>query len=311
MRLLARSSVLALALLAFVDTSGYAVPSVGPPPGTPDPKSMVLTTADLHARVTKQRYFLDSGFLSLSYEREFGSGRVGASRLINASSVAEIGPSAQVAMRFLATLRRVYGSKKTRAALAKGFAEGVGKSEIPVSKLQVGHVRVLGVGPGSFDLPMSAKVLGVRTDLHIAVFRVDRTLGGLVAVGAPGSRLPIAAMTRLARLMTSRMATQLVPRNVVPPTLTGTAQSGQTLTAVAGTWSGAAATFIYQWERCDATGANCTDVPGAVASSYVVQDADVGSTLRVKVTATNPLGSASAESAPSAVVSLAPAPLPR
>jgi len=98
------------------------------------------------------------------------------------------------------------------------------------------------------------------------------------------------------------------PANTVLPTITGTASAGSTLTASTGTWTGSPApTFAYQWERCDGAGANCSDIGGATASTYLVAAADAGSTIRVRVTATNAAGSAAATSAQTAAVTAAPA----
>ena len=49
-------------------------------------------------------------------------------------------------------------------------------------------------------------------------------------------------------------------------------------------------------------------MPNAVSSSYPVQTADVGATLRVAVTAANNAGASVAVSAPTAPISAAPAP---
>jgi hypothetical protein len=101
----------------------------------------------------------------------------------------------------------------------------------------------------------------------------------------------------------SAAAAQYAPSNTGSPTITGTAQDGSTLTANTGTWSSSAnVTYAYQWQRCNATGAACIAIAGATAQTYVVQTADVGNTLRVVVTATNPDGSTSANSANTAVV---------
>ena len=57
------------------------------------------------------------------------------------------------------------------------------------------------------------------------------------------------------------------------------------LTAAPGTWSGTAPiTFTYAWQRCDSSGGHCGNVGGANATTYIVQKADVGHTLRVVVT---------------------------
>ena len=85
------------------------------------------------------------------------------------------------------------------------------------------------------------------------------------------------------------------------PTVTGTAVQGETLTADPGTWSGGPS-YAYQWRRCDTLGANCANIGGATAQTYDVQAADVGSTLRVRVTASNANGAAVAFSAATAVV---------
>ncbi len=76
--------------------------------------------------------------------------------------------------------------------------------------------------------------------------------------------------------------------NVTPPTITGLATRGSTLTASNGTWTfdDDYLTYAYQWELCDSGGASCADIGGATNQTYVVQNADVGSTIRVKVTAT-------------------------
>ena len=46
----------------------------------------------------------------------------------------------------------------------------------------------------------------------------------------------------------------------------------------------------YQWDRCPAGAGSCDAIPGATLSTYRVQVADAGSSLRVRETATNFLG---------------------
>jgi hypothetical protein len=101
------------------------------------------------------------------------------------------------------------------------------------------------------------------------------------------------------------------PKKVSTPTITGTPQVGQTLTASQGVWSGTTPmTYADRWKRCDTVGANCVRITGAGASTYPVASADVGKALRVVVVVTNSAGQASATSAPTAVVTAAPAPPP-
>src|SRR5207248_227069 len=93
--------------------------------------------------------------------------------------------------------------------------------------------------------------------------------------------------------------------NLTSPTITGTAQVNSTLTAHTGSWTGVPApTFSYQWERCDGAGANCADIASATASTYKPVAGDIGSTIRVKVTADNgggPVGPAESAATPAVV----------
>jgi len=101
------------------------------------------------------------------------------------------------------------------------------------------------------------------------------------------------------------------PSNTSPPTIAGTAQEGQTLTAGSGTWSGTQPiNYAYQWQRCESSGANCAPIAGATTTTYTLTAAEVGSTVEVAVTASNTAGSGTASSAPSAVVVPAPGPPP-
>lgn len=93
------------------------------------------------------------------------------------------------------------------------------------------------------------------------------------------------------------------PVNKSLPTISGKAQQGSTFTAHHNSWSGdSPITYKWQWTRCNATGAACADIAGATSQAIVLHGADVGSKLRIHVTATNGAGSSSADSNPSALV---------
>ncbi|HMC68188.1 MAG TPA: LamG-like jellyroll fold domain-containing protein, partial [Mycobacteriales bacterium] len=92
-------------------------------------------------------------------------------------------------------------------------------------------------------------------------------------------------------------AANVAPANTAAPTVSGAARAGQTLTASPGTWSGTAPiSYAYQWQRCDSSGANCLPVAGATGQTYLLGSADVGSTIRAAVTASNSAGSSTASS---------------
>ncbi len=93
------------------------------------------------------------------------------------------------------------------------------------------------------------------------------------------------------------------PANTAPPTISGSPRETSTLTAANGTWSGTPpVSFAYEWRRCDTGGLNCVPIPSATAQTYPLVTADVGSTIRVAVTGSNVLGSATATSAQTIVV---------
>ncbi|MGH3072954.1 MAG: hypothetical protein ACRDNB_11910 [Gaiellaceae bacterium] len=103
-------------------------------------------------------------------------------------------------------------------------------------------------------------------------------------------------------------ATAAAPVNTAPPTITGTARVGETLTAQNGTWSNSPTAFQYQWQRCGTAGFSCTNVPGAVERTYLLTSSDTGRTMRVRVTGINADGATNARSAPTAVVQPSTAP---
>jgi hypothetical protein len=92
------------------------------------------------------------------------------------------------------------------------------------------------------------------------------------------------------------------PRNTERPSIVGTPQVGQQLTADEGSWTGNPTGYGYQWQRCDADVASCAAVIGATGKTYGVRLADLGFRLRVAVTARNARGSATINSPITAIV---------
>lgn len=72
------------------------------------------------------------------------------------------------------------------------------------------------------------------------------------------------------------------------PTIAGDPTPGSELTASPGAWTPASAAAGYDWLRCSASGGGCTPVAGACDRRYTVRDADLGHTLRVRLTVTEP-----------------------
>ena len=125
-------------------------------------------------------------------------------------------------------------------------------------------------------------------------------VGGTLAVSVQASSAIGSASVTSA---TSVVVQGLAPSNTTPPTINGSAQDGSTLTATTGAWTGTPPlSYAYQWQRCDASGANCSNISGATDATYTLASSDVGSTLGVLVSASNAAGSSSASSAVTAVV---------
>jgi hypothetical protein len=92
------------------------------------------------------------------------------------------------------------------------------------------------------------------------------------------------------------------PTNTALPSVSGSVVEGDTLTASEGSWSGSPESYAYQWEDCNASGASCSSIAGATASTRVLASGDAGHTLRVVVKATNAGGTGEATSEPTATV---------
>src|SRR5579871_2416299 len=95
---------------------------------------------------------------------------------------------------------------------------------------------------------------------------------------------------------------QSAPVNTAAPTISGTPVVGATLTGVVGGWTASGVRFSYMWLRCDNAGNGCAPVGGATGTTDTLSSADLGSTLRFSVVASNRRGSTSATSDATAVV---------
>ncbi|PWT71908.1 MAG: hypothetical protein C5B60_10265 [Chloroflexi bacterium] len=117
----------------------------------------------------------------------------------------------------------------------------------------------------------------------------------VIATNATGSSSSVSSSA-------TASVTQSVPVNTVLPTITGTAQVGQTLTASNGTWTNSPTGYTYQWNRAGSA------IGGATSSTYVPVTADIGSALTVSVVASNAGGSGTAatSAATSPVIDIIP-----
>ena len=109
---------------------------------------------------------------------------------------------------------------------------------------------------------------------------VGKTIDVVVtASNAAGSIPAVSSQTTVVQTPPAPVSTTL-------PTISGSAQQGQILTASNGSWSNSPSSYAYQWQDCSSS-TSCTDISGATSSSYTLASSDVGKTVDVVVTARN------------------------
>jgi hypothetical protein len=276
-----------------------AAGAVGAVAATPDASQLALQPDDVPgAKVSGRATKPGKGYVA-SYARTFSLRKpYGASAIVFIESEVNLASTTATATKDFAGIRAYLRSAKGREDLAVAFVQGAGKSA-KRKDLTLGKPRTPPIGDGAIELPATLKLKGGRIYAAFTFFRLERVVETLITLGIR----PVAQadVLKLGSLIVAHVGAQFVPSSAAPPAVTGTPQQGQSLSASPGTWDNGP-TFGYQWQRCDAAGAACTDVAGATAQTYAVTTADVGATLRVNVTATNRFGTATAQSAQTAVV---------
>lgn len=144
--------------------------------------------------------------------------------------------------------------------------------------------------------PAASRIVTTIDSRRIADGRHDLRL---VAVDAAGNSTSLFHATR--------SVDNALPQPMRPPGFAADADLGRPRTGVAidgdgGDWDRADTTVGYQWERCDATVTRCRPIDGATSIRYTPVAADIGSRLRLVVTATLPGGSRSEPTPPTGVV---------
>jgi hypothetical protein len=286
--------VLRLAVLVVAGTAAGAAGAA-----TPDATQMALQPADVPgAKVSGRTTKPGKGYVA-SYTRTFSlQTPYSRSAFVFIESDVNLAATAATATKDFAGIRTYLRSAKGREELATAFVKGAGKT-VRRKDLTLGALRTPAIGDGAIELPATLKLKGGRVYAAFMFFRLDRVVETLITLGVRPVVQPDVA--KLGSLIVAHAGAQFIPGSTAPPTIAGTPQQGQTLTASPGTWDNGP-TFAYQWQRCDAAGAACADVAEATAQTYAVSAADVGTTLRVNVTATNRFGTATGQSAQTAAV---------
>ena len=93
------------------------------------------------------------------------------------------------------------------------------------------------------------------------------------------------------------VVTARAPSNVSSPMVEGDARAGAVVVARPGAWVGTAPlTYAFQWQVCNIAETRCSNLDGQTGQVLRVSTAEAGRVIRVAVTATNAVGSASAVS---------------
>lgn len=299
-------ALLAFALIAVACAAARAA-AVVPPAGTPDLSMMVLQPSDFSSTtVESEGYQKDPNYVA-SYERDFGpTATRSGTQYASAFSSVDLETDLVTASFDSALLYGLVHTKAFRRNLAKQIAK-TSKSDLGVKvapkNIAVGSPHALHVGQDSALLQISLRVKGQVLRLCVGFFRVNRAQAAFGLVAMPGHPVAISDAASVAALMAADMKLGLSPQVTSLPTIAGTPTQGLTLSVTPGTWLNSPGSYSYQWERCDTAGANCAPIAGQTGLTYTVTAADAGSTLRVSVIATNPVGSSKpAESVPTAVV---------
>jgi hypothetical protein len=215
----------------------------------------------------------------------------------------------------------VLGSSPTAAVAAGSAPVNVsrpriqaprGQARTEVTKPQEGRILIGTAGTWTGTPPPSYSYRWEHCDIHPPApiaGAIDRTYQ--IAPGDIGHKLclRVTAKNPDGNGQATSAPTGVVkigtPLDRSAPKISGLARVGQTLTASPGVWAGTAPfRYVYQWRRCDRTGAKCGPRFTAPSPSptYVVRAADLGHRLVVYVRATNAAGSSSVNSHPTAVV---------
>src|SRR5688572_13781755 len=112
------------------------------------------------------------------------------------------------------------------------------------------------------------------------------TLAAAMAIGAIGA-VESRFTTTVSGASRFDAAPVFAPRVLTPPSISGDATDGETLTATTGTWARSPQSLRVEWLRCEQTA--CVKVGEGAARELVAED--VGARMRTRVVATNAGGS--------------------
>jgi hypothetical protein len=294
------------AAFVVVAAAGAASDAIGPPP---PPTALVLAPDDLGpgTSVVFDRTIKLGG--AQIFLRLYKGAKVGG-RPVIAVSEAFTESDADAATSEFEVMHTELGLRILKGQLASVFAAALeggakvgshGKATLTVTKTVIS--RPISVAKTAFRLAVTFWTNKGPVRGALGFVQTDRAIGIVFLLPVPARKLLGAGnVARVVAAEQRRLEAAFTVASTAAPTITGTAQQGQTLTLAEGTWSGAPSTFAYAWSRCDANGNACTPIAAATAKTYVPSAADSGAMLKAVVTGSNSVSSGQASSAPTAVV---------
>jgi Ca2+-binding RTX toxin-like protein len=170
----------------------------------------------------------------------------------------------------------------------------------------VGHFLTASVGSWEGAFPISYKYQWKRCDAADPVNGTCVDIAGgtssfytpVAADAGKRLRVQVTASNSLGTAAQNSEVTAVVvavaPKLRVTPQIAGGNVVDSPLSLVGAVWDGSAPlTFTYSWRRCNPVGdlATCVQIPGATLATYTPTVQDIGFSIRVWLTATNPQGS--------------------
>jgi hypothetical protein len=300
--------VIAVAVAFAACAAAVAAWAASPPEG-PQLETMALATTDFArgASVLQEGFEPASPPFVARFVRVFHSGaRLNGQRLLGAASYVDLVDSDGLAMVGFNSVVDDLGTPAGRREIAAEIKHNVATSThgaVKVKTVTFGRVIRFQAAAGAFRVTIKLHTNRGVIELGLAGIVLDRAIGLVELDGYPRKHVSGSTALVAARKLAQHFQVAFQIRSVVPPAVMGTPQLGQTLTADRGRWAGGPTSFTYQWNHCDAAGASCAPIAGAVASTYVPGTADAGMRITVTVTATNSVSSKPVTSAPTNPVS--------
>jgi Tol biopolymer transport system component len=169
----------------------------------------------------------------------------------------------------------------------------------------VGHFLTASVGSWEGAFPISYKYQWKRCDAADPLNGTCIDIAGatssfytpVAADAGKRMRVQVTASNSLGTAAQNSEVTAVVvavaPKLRVTPQIAGGNVVDSPLSLVGAVWDGSTPlTFTYSWRRCNPVGdlATCIEIPGATLATYTPTVQDIGFSIRVWLTATNPQG---------------------